>query len=81
MGMRTDIKDEKNVPVSGTDKLTSDGKDQADHTRKFGEYKPTNTPLPAVDVEERRKRGWLPRKIETIHDLVPLEEHDAPTRH
>ena len=72
--------DDEDVPVSNTDELASDGGEQADRTRKFGEYKPTNAPLSGPEVEERRKHGWPPHTIEAVHEIVPLEEHDASNK-
>ena len=69
--------DERDIPVSSTDELTSDGGEAADRTRKLGEYKPTNTPLPAAEIEERIKRRWPPRTADAVHEIIPLEEHDA----
>ena len=67
------------IPVSSTDHLTEDGGEAADEDRKFGEYKPTNVPLPAVEVEDRVKSGWPHSTTETVHDITPIEEHDALT--
>ena len=71
--------DEEDIPVSSTDELSSDGGEQADRVRKFGEYKPTNTPLPAVEVEDRAKHGWPPHTPDAVHEIVPLEEHEVLT--
>lgn len=70
---------EENVPVSSTDELMSDGGESADRVRRFGEYRSTNTPLPAAEMEERAKCGWIPRRIGELHDVTPIEEHEPPT--
>lgn len=71
---------EEKVPVSSMDKLTEqDSGEKADSTRRFGEYRPSNVPLPAVEVNERAKCGWMPRKISRLHDVIPIEEHDPLT--
>ncbi|MBZ5608214.1 MAG: hypothetical protein LAP38_08155 [Acidobacteriia bacterium] len=71
------MKDE-NVPVSSTDELTVAGGRLADRVRHLGEYKPTNTPLSAVEIALRKHLGearhvedWTPRTRETIRDLTP----------
>ena len=69
--------DYDDIPVSRTDHLTADGGEAADEERKFGEYRPTNTPLPLVELEDRRKRGWPHRTAKTLHDITPLEEHEV----
>lgn len=70
---------EENVPVSARDELTIDSAEPAERNRPFGEYKATNTPLPAVEVDERAEHGWTPRRLEDIHDLQPIPEHEPPT--
>ncbi len=77
--MDTDMDtDEGYVPVSSTDELTIDGDEAADRVRKVGEFKPTNTPLSALEVEERMKHGWPPHTTDAIHDMVPVPERDGP---
>lgn len=66
---------EEYVPVSSTDELTID--EAADRIRKFGEFKTTNTPLSALEVEERMRHGWPPHSTDAIHDMVPIPEHDG----
>jgi hypothetical protein len=75
---------EEQVPVSETDALTVERDEKPHEVRRLGDYKPTNTPLPAVEVQEREtlcdKKGddhaWPRRTTKTIHDIVPIEEHD-----
>jgi hypothetical protein len=75
---------EDEIPVSGTDDLTIEHGEKAERIRRFGEYKPTNTPLSAVEVQEREalcaKEGvecvWPRRTTKTIHDITPIAEHE-----
>jgi hypothetical protein len=73
-------------PVSSTGELSVGGGPAADRPRKLGEFKPTNAPLSAADLEHRRahaakkrKRGWIPRTTENIGELTPIPE-DKPTK-
>lgn len=70
---------EENVAVSSTDELLSDGGEKADRTRRFGEYRVSNVPLPALEMEERAVCGWIPRRTSKLHDVIPIEEHDPLT--
>ncbi|HYL74471.1 MAG TPA: hypothetical protein VEU96_09715 [Bryobacteraceae bacterium] len=47
------MKDEREIPVSDTDELSVAGGHQADHTRRLSDYKTTNAPLSAVEIEHR----------------------------
>jgi hypothetical protein len=75
---------EDEIPVSGTDALTIEHGEKPERIRRFGEYKPTNTPLSAVEVQEREAlcglEGvdcvWPRRTTKTLHDIIPIEEHD-----
>ncbi len=80
--------DEKrdDFPVSSTDELSVAGGAAANRSRKLGEFKPTNSPLSAADLEHRRgdaakkrKRGWIPRTTENIGELTPIPE-DKPAK-
>ena len=71
-------------PVSSDDKLGDGG--TANRPRKLGEFKPTNSPLSAADLEHRRgnpckKRNqeWVPRTTENIDELAPIPE-DKPAK-
>ena len=73
-------------PVSSRDELGVAGGSAADRSRKLGEFKPTNSPLSAADLEHRRdepakkrKRGWTPRTTENIGELTPISE-DKPAK-
>ncbi len=59
--------DDQNVPVSDTDKLTEEGGRDADRTRDLGEFKPTNLPLSAKEIEERGGK-WTPRTTDDVHE-------------
>jgi hypothetical protein len=55
--------------------------DSSDRPRKLSEYKPTNLPLSADEIEQDEARdtaheGWAPRTTENIGDMVPLPERD-----
>ena len=77
-------------PVSSTDELTTDPGDRgaaADLPRKLGEFKPTNSPLSAADLEHRRddpskkpKQEWVPRTTENIGELTPILENKPAKR-
>ncbi len=68
------------VPVSITD-------DVADREVTFGDFRPTNVPLSAAEVEQRRtlmnqqhkEGGWPVRTVENTGDAAPIEEHEQPT--
>src|SRR5690242_9918265 len=77
-------------PVSSTDELTIDPEDSgtpANRSRKLGEFKPTNSPLSAADLEHRRddpskkrKQEWVPRTTENIGEPRPIPEHKPAKR-
>ena len=75
---------DNDIPVSGTDDVMIEHDEKVERIRRFGDYKPTNTPLSAVEVQEREalcakqsgECNWTPRTTETIHDIVPIEEHE-----
>ena len=82
------MKAEDDVPVSTTDDLgDTDKGQQAGHVVTFGDFRPTNVPLSAFEVEERRKlmdqqhkrTGWPARTVENAGDAAPIEEHEPPT--
>jgi hypothetical protein len=77
------------LPVSDTDQLSAEGGRDVDHARRVGEFSPTNSPLSAAEIDERkrlqgkkRKRGqpWTPRTVENIHEIKPLKEKDPSAR-
>jgi hypothetical protein len=75
--------DDSDFPESRTDEITADGGAAADRSRKLGEYKPTNVPLPAADLKHRRddpaqkhNSGWTPRTPENIGELNPIPENE-----
>jgi hypothetical protein len=52
------------------------------HMRTLSEFKPTNMPLSAFEIEQDEAkdtahRGWAPRSTENIGDLTPLPEGPA----
>ena len=59
----------EDVLVSSTDELVDTGDAIYDRNRRFGEYKATNAPLSAAEVQKRRGKDWLPRTTENITDL------------
>lgn len=85
--MRLTYMDEKDhFPVSSTDELSVADRAAADRSRKLGEFKATNSPLSAADLEHRRvdprkesKPDWAPRTTENIDELAPIPE-DQPAK-
>jgi len=82
-----DEKKKDDFPVSSTDELSVAGGAAANRSRKLGEFKPTNSPLSAADLEHRRddpaknrKADWIPRTTENIGELTPIPE-DKPAKH
>lgn len=82
------MKDE-NVPVSGRDELSFARSPGSDYTRRLGEFSPTNMPLSAAEIEQRnalsrnrnaRRRVWVPRSLDAIHDMAPIAEVDLLKR-
>lgn len=71
------VKDDKNLPVSDTDEMTVAGGPATDQTRRLGDYKKTNAPLSAVEIEQR-KRPW-PLQDDRVEEIVPLPE-DKPAK-
>ena len=43
----------ENIPVSDTDELSVDGGSQKGRSRTLGEYRETNSPLSAAEIEQR----------------------------
>ena len=81
-----DEKKKDDFPVSSTDELSVAGGAAANRSRKLGEFKPTNSPLSAADLEHRRddpaknrKADWIPRTTENIGELIPIPE-DKPVK-
>ena len=82
-----DEKKKDDFPVSSTDELSVAGGAAANRSRKLGEFKPTNSPLSAADLEHRRddpaknrKADRIPRTTENIGELIPIPE-DKPAKH
>ena len=70
------MKDEREIPVSDTDELTVAGGRETDHTRRLSDFKPTNTPLSATEIERRKKHPWPPHDTKDVDEIVPLPEKD-----
>ena len=77
--------EQDDFPVSSIDEL-GNGRTLANRPRKLGEFKPTNSPLSAADLEHRRgdprkkqNKGWVPRTTENINELAPIPE-DKPVQ-
>lgn len=79
------MSDEPNVVVSDTDEMTIAGGSSTDKARMLRDYRATDVPLSAAEIEERRRLGreahqpagqWVPRTTANIHDMVPLPEAD-----
>ncbi len=80
---------DNNIPVSDTDRLSSEGGRDVDRARRLGEFRATNSPLSAAEIKERKarpgkkpKRGhpWTPRTTENVHEMEPLKEKDPTAR-
>jgi hypothetical protein len=80
--------DKDDLPVSSTDELSITGEAVGDRPRKLGEFKSTNSPLSASDIEHGQARldqqkqhpNWVPRTVENIDELAPIPE-DERTKH
>jgi len=78
------MEDYDDIVVSDTDELTVDGGSAADRTRTIKEYKSTDLPLSAAEIERRKRlhrragnnraEGWVPRTIANVEDLTPILE-------
>jgi len=82
---QTVLAEQDDYPVSSIDEL-GDGRTLPNRPRKLGEFKPTNSPLSAADLEHRRddpsknkNQGWVPRTTENIGELMPIPE-DKPVK-
>jgi hypothetical protein len=56
-----------------------------DRPRKLSDYKRTNMPLSASEIEQDEAKdathtGWAPRTTENIGDMVPLPENPTIPR-
>jgi hypothetical protein len=68
------------VPISSTDGLNDEK--SSDRVRTLGEFKPTNTPLSAAEIAQRKDRGrkthhvdeWSPRTTESVDEISPVLE-------
>lgn len=74
-------KKQQDVIVNGVDDLSQVAHTH-DQARTLDEYKPTNMPLSADEIEQGEARdpehhGWAPRTTENIGDLKPRP--DPPT--
>jgi len=61
----------------------SDVAHSQDRPRNLGDYKATNMPLSASEIEHDEVRdtaheGWAPRTTENIGDMIPLPERPKP---
>jgi hypothetical protein len=45
---------DKDIPISDTDELSTEGGRDLDRARRLGEFKPTNAPLSAAEIRERK---------------------------
>ncbi len=68
--------DERQIPVSDTDELTIAGGRKADQTRRLSDFKPTNAPLSAAEIEHRKKDRWPPHTTDDVDEMIPLPEED-----
>jgi hypothetical protein len=74
----------ENIPVSDTDELTVDGGARKDRSRTLDEYRKTNSPLSAAEIEQRRNLArkkhstaeeWTPRTADDADEPAPIPEH------
>jgi hypothetical protein len=70
--------EQEDITVTTIDDL-SDVAHTHDHPRKLSEYKPTNMPLSASQIEQDEAKdtehaGWAPRTTDNIGDMTPLPE-------
>jgi hypothetical protein len=70
--------EKEDVTVSTFDDLSNVAHTH-DNERKLSEYKPTNSPLSASQIEQDEAKdteheGWGPRTTENIGDMKPLPE-------
>ena len=73
--------DQEIVTVTIVDDL-SDVAHSKDRPRNLGDYRSTNMPLSASEIEHDESRdtaheGWAPRTTENIGDMIPLPEKPA----
>ena len=77
---------DQDVCVSDTDEMTTGGGSCVDRSRKLGEFKPTNVPLSAVEIEKRKREDWtgdaedlapLPERKVELHERPELDEGSA----
>ena len=66
------------IAVSSTDELTVGGR-KADRVRELGEFKPTNAPLSAWEIEHRQRDQWPPHTIDNIGELAPVADQAPVT--
>jgi hypothetical protein len=76
------VREDQNFAISSTDELSVADGAAADRIRKLDEFKPTNSPLSANDLQywrtrEQRTHGWVPRTTGNISELVPIPEGSA----
>jgi hypothetical protein len=74
--------DQEIVTVTTVDDL-SDVAHSKDRPRNLSDYKSTNMPLSASEIEQDETRdtaheGWAPRTTENIGDMIPLPEKPMP---
>jgi hypothetical protein len=83
------MQDDGDIPVSDTDELSTEGGRDVDRARRLGEFKATNTPLSAAEIQERkalqgqkrkRRPHWTPRTLKSVHEPAPLKEQDPLKR-
>jgi hypothetical protein len=73
----------KDIPVSDTDEIAVDGGARNDKTRTLSDYRETNSPLSANEIEQRRNLGdknrgsgveWQPRTSDDTEEPTPIPE-------
>ena len=76
---------QEDFPISSDDELGDAGTDN--RPRSLGDFKPTNVPLSAADLEyrrgdssDKRKQAWAPRTTENIGELTPIPDDEKAKR-
>jgi len=64
----------KDIPVSDTDELTVDDGSRKDRSRILSEYRETNSPLSAMEIEQRRNPAGKKRSNSEEEPAPILED-------
>jgi hypothetical protein len=73
----------EDYPVDATVDLTTPEDARVAHTWVMGDFKPTNVPLSAAEIERRMQLSnldrdvWDPRTLANIGELEPIPESES----